>query len=50
LEQAKRALAALQALDPGFTLAQQINQIHSKNPRRADIFKDGLRLAGMPEG
>jgi adenylate cyclase len=50
LEQAKRALAALQARDPAFSLAQHINYIHSKDPRRADILKDGLRLAGMPEG
>jgi tetratricopeptide (TPR) repeat protein len=49
LEQAKRVLAALQALEPGFSLEQFLNSIHSKDPRRADIFKEGLRLAGEPE-
>ena len=49
LNEARRALAALQTLVPGVSIARMRSTIHSKDPRRSDLMIEGMRLAGMPE-
>ena len=47
LPEARRALATLQALVPGISLAHFGSRIHAD--ARHNIVVEGLRLAGMPE-
>ena len=47
-EEARRALAALNALAPGITVAS-LRQIHVRETMHEDKVLRGLRLAGMPE-
>ena len=49
LEEAQRWLTALQALSPGVTVASIRRGAINRDPRRAEILNEGLRLAGMPE-
>jgi tetratricopeptide (TPR) repeat protein len=47
--EAARWLAALRALNPAVTLSSISQGLRTKDPRRAEIVNEGLRLAGMPE-
>ncbi len=49
-DEAALALAALQNLSPGTTIAKIHQSNQGKYPERWDIIVEGLRLAGMPEG
>ena len=49
MEEARRYLAALQALSPGVSLARIRRGQHSKDPHRIDVLIEGMRMAGMPE-
>ena len=50
MEQAKKALTALQALEPGVSIAQVRSTFHARDPHRNDTLIEGLRRAGMREG
>jgi adenylate cyclase len=49
LEDAKRALVALQTLVPGVSLERIRRGQHAKDPHRTQVLIDGMHLAGMPE-
>ncbi|WP_436015123.1 adenylate/guanylate cyclase domain-containing protein [Rhizobium sp. LjRoot254] len=49
LDDARRALEALQKLSPDVSLAGIRRGQHSKDPHRTQVLIDGMRLAGMPE-
>ena len=48
-DEAKRALATLQNLVPGISLARISAGQHAKDPRRIEVILEGMRLAGMRE-
>ncbi len=47
LDEARHALAAVLALEPGSSLGKIAH--HTKDPKRTTVMIDGLRMAGMPE-
>jgi adenylate cyclase len=48
LDQARRALSVYQELEPGVSIAR-LTRVQPKDPRRDEVFLEGMRLAGMPE-
>jgi TolB-like protein/Tfp pilus assembly protein PilF len=47
--EAARWLALLREMSPNVTLSSISRGVDTKDPRRAEAYKQGLRLAGMPE-
>ena len=49
MEDARRHLAALEAISPQVSLARIRRGQHAKDPYRIDVLIEGMRMAGMPE-
>ncbi len=49
MDEARKHIAALEAISPGANLARIRRGQHSIDPHRIDVLIDGMRLAGLPE-